>query len=251
MFKRLQGVLIGVLVGAVLTSGIVFAEEISKTINAVYMNVKLVVDGVQIEPKDANGNYVEPFIYNGTTYLPVRAVGTAFGKDVSWDGDTATVYVGGQVDKPAKEVALFEKPYIECKNANEFTFAKSGDNGKLNNYISARIAPGYRDDRKELENDRYSADNYVVYPLNGLAKKAKGTFMQASGGSSTVQFNFYNESGKLLYQSPIMNSATTPIDFEFDITNCINLKVECIATAEWNENTACTINNFAIVTTDY
>lgn len=251
MSKRLQGVLIGVLVGALLTSGIVFAEEISKTINAVYMNVKLVVDGVQIEPKDANGSYVEPFIYNGTTYLPVRAVGEAFGKDVSWDGDTATVYIGGKVDKPAKDITLFDKPYIECKNANDFSFGKSGDSGKLNNYITASIRPYAYDDKKELQNQRYSAENYVVYPLNGLAKKVKGTFMPATGETATVQFSFYNESGKLLYQSPIMNSATTPIDFEFDVANCIKLKVECSATGTSLSRIDCTINNLVIVTTDY
>ncbi len=33
----------------------------------------------------------EPFIYNGTTYLPVRAVGEAVGKEVAWDNDTKTV----------------------------------------------------------------------------------------------------------------------------------------------------------------
>ena len=33
----------------------------------------------------------EPFIYDGTTYLPVRAVGEAVGKTVGWDGKTNTV----------------------------------------------------------------------------------------------------------------------------------------------------------------
>ena len=37
---------------------------------------------------------VEPFIYNGTTYLPVRAVGDAIGKQVTWDGGSKTVYLG-------------------------------------------------------------------------------------------------------------------------------------------------------------
>lgn len=53
--------------------------------------VKIVLDGVILEPKDVNGNAVYPFIENGTTYLPVRAVGEAFGKDVQWDGDSRTV----------------------------------------------------------------------------------------------------------------------------------------------------------------
>ena len=56
MSKRLQGFFAGILMGVIITSGVVFAEDISKTINAVYMNVKLVVDGIQIEPKDANEN---------------------------------------------------------------------------------------------------------------------------------------------------------------------------------------------------
>jgi hypothetical protein len=56
-----------------------------KTISATYNNIKLYVDGTLITPKDAAGNVVNPFIYNGTTYLPVRAVGSALGKTVGWD----------------------------------------------------------------------------------------------------------------------------------------------------------------------
>ncbi|MGM9613405.1 MAG: copper amine oxidase N-terminal domain-containing protein [Butyricicoccus sp.] len=70
------------------------ASTIHKTVTIEYANIKLVVDGVTITPKDANGSTVEPFIYNGTTYLPVRAVGNAIGKQVTWDGNTKTVYLG-------------------------------------------------------------------------------------------------------------------------------------------------------------
>lgn len=70
------------------------AGKMYKNITVQYDNIKLVIDGVTITPKDANGSTVEPFIYNGTTYLPVRAVGNALGKQVSWDGNTKTVYLG-------------------------------------------------------------------------------------------------------------------------------------------------------------
>jgi len=63
-------------------------------IEALYSNINIYVDGVAVKPKDTIGNAVEPFIYNGTTYLPVRAVGSAFGKTVDWDGATQSVYVG-------------------------------------------------------------------------------------------------------------------------------------------------------------
>ena len=43
---------------------------------------------------DANGNPVFPVMYQGTTYLPVRAVSNMLGVDVDWDGDTRTVLLG-------------------------------------------------------------------------------------------------------------------------------------------------------------
>ncbi len=74
----------------------VYALVGEKTITASYNDVKIYIDQKLITPKDVNGNIVEPFIYNGTTYLPVRAVGEAFGKSVSWDKNTNTVYIGTQ-----------------------------------------------------------------------------------------------------------------------------------------------------------
>lgn len=66
----------------------------TQTIEVTYRDIKLVVDGVEATLKDGLGNSVEPFIYNGTTYLPVRAAGEALGKEVTWDGATSTVYIG-------------------------------------------------------------------------------------------------------------------------------------------------------------
>ena len=68
----------------------------------VYTGVNVYVDDVKIEPQDEHGNPVEVFSYNGTTYLPVRALSKAFGKPIQWDGKTLSVYVGKHSsDKPA------------------------------------------------------------------------------------------------------------------------------------------------------
>lgn len=67
-----------------------------------YNDIKICIDGNYITPKDAGGNVVEPFIINGTTYLPVRAVASALGKEVDWDGNTRTVFLG---EKPETAVA--------------------------------------------------------------------------------------------------------------------------------------------------
>jgi hypothetical protein len=59
-----------------------------------------------LEPKDANGNPVEAFMYNGTTYLPVRAISSAFDKSIVWDGETSGVYIGKHNgDTPATQPA--------------------------------------------------------------------------------------------------------------------------------------------------
>lgn len=59
-----------------------------KTATLNYNDIKITVDGKQVTPKDANGNTVEPFIIDGTTYLPVRGIASALGLDVSWDQAT-------------------------------------------------------------------------------------------------------------------------------------------------------------------
>ena len=73
------------------------ASNITKNIRVNYAGIKLNVNGAEVTPKDANGATVEPFIYNGTPYLPVRAVGTALGQQVSWDGNSKTVFIGSNL----------------------------------------------------------------------------------------------------------------------------------------------------------
>ena len=75
--KKKRRILAAVLCCALALVTVAYATNATKTIQAAYMNIKLVVDGVPITPKDSNGSTVEPFIYNGTTYLPVRAIGEA------------------------------------------------------------------------------------------------------------------------------------------------------------------------------
>lgn len=100
---------VGLLCAALLLGSAAAASNIiSKTIAVQYMDIKLVVDGVRVIPKDANGTVVEPFVYNGTTYLPVRAIGETLGKEVDWEGNTKTVYIG---KIPGKVAANYLEPY--------------------------------------------------------------------------------------------------------------------------------------------
>lgn len=96
MKNQFKGYFAGVLTTIVLFASIVGVSATQMTKNAVleYNNIKICIDGNYITPKDVNGNVVEPFTINGTTYLPVRAIASAFGKEVNWDGATSTVFLG-------------------------------------------------------------------------------------------------------------------------------------------------------------
>lgn len=94
MKKFISGMLAGILLCS--TATVALASSGSKSITAVYRDIKVSVNNTLASLTDANGNPVEPFIYNGTTYLPVRAVATALGQQVSWDAATSTVYIGNQ-----------------------------------------------------------------------------------------------------------------------------------------------------------
>jgi hypothetical protein len=54
----------------------------------------LLFNGIEKQLTDANGTPVYPFIYKGTTYLPLRAVCGLVEIPVRWDGDTNTIYLG-------------------------------------------------------------------------------------------------------------------------------------------------------------
>lgn len=67
-----------------------FAEFSSRTIT-VDTGVSVYNDNQLLTLKDAAGINLEPFVYNGTTYLPVRAIANTFGKAISNDGKTQVV----------------------------------------------------------------------------------------------------------------------------------------------------------------
>lgn len=97
MKKYVIGFTTGLLVGTMTVGA--FAATGSQNIRATYKDIKVAVNNTVVSLKDAQGRTVEPFVYNGTTYLPVRGVATALGQQVSWDASTNTVYVGEQPTK--------------------------------------------------------------------------------------------------------------------------------------------------------
>lgn len=116
----MRGFVLGVLLMALAVSApAALALTGKQSLDVVYNDIKLVVDGREVTPKDVNGNTVEPFSYKGTTYLPVRAAVNAITggtKNVEWEQSTATIYIG---DKPTDEIV--DMATLKAYSGSNFT----------------------------------------------------------------------------------------------------------------------------------
>lgn len=61
-------------------------------------SITVSLDGEIIDCKDANGNSIPPFIVDGTTYVPLRAIASALNLEIEWDNHTKTVFINGVAD---------------------------------------------------------------------------------------------------------------------------------------------------------
>jgi hypothetical protein len=98
---RLKGFTVGFIVAALLfgAAAMAFASVGTYPLTASFADIRIFVDNRQVDPRDVSGASVEPFIINGTTYLPVRAVAEALGMEVRWDNAAKSVHIIGTPSK--------------------------------------------------------------------------------------------------------------------------------------------------------
>lgn len=164
--NKLNKILTVVLILAILATGVTAAT--SRKADLYYRDIKITLDGQTITPKDANGAIVDPFIIDGTTYLPVRAVSEALGLNVSWDDATSTVVLqspgytppstptAGTVTQGMKNAVAKAQQYLKYSS-----FSRSG-------LISQLEFEGYS--TSEVE---YAVDNVGANWNEQAAKKAE------------------------------------------------------------------------------
>lgn len=89
--KRSVKTVIALAVTASALATTAFAANLGAKTIEVATGVDIYLDNTKLDPKDAQGNPVETMIYNGTTYLPVRAVSEALGNEIAWDDENKRV----------------------------------------------------------------------------------------------------------------------------------------------------------------
>ncbi|HIR85040.1 MAG TPA: hypothetical protein IAA56_06825 [Candidatus Galloscillospira excrementavium] len=103
MKKHRSRFLSGLLVVAMVAALAIPAAAEMVQLNAT-TGVTIYVDDQKVDPRNSQGDQVDALLTGGTTYLPIRALGDALGKDIGWDESTTTAYVSGyEADPKAAE----------------------------------------------------------------------------------------------------------------------------------------------------
>lgn len=135
----------------------VIAATTSKEATLNYRDIKITLDGQTVTTTDANGNIVEPFIIDGTTYLPVRAVSDALGLDVEWDGNTNTV----ALTTPGQGDTIGEGMYLVGKDIPAGTYLLTAvQEGRSAYYARLSNASGELD--AIIANDNFDTTAYIT-----------------------------------------------------------------------------------------
>ncbi|MDP4180707.1 MAG: stalk domain-containing protein [Bacillota bacterium] len=97
MLKQIKGFTIGFITCALIgVTSFAFAQSADINISSILSGtIKMKLNGTDFTPKESDGSFVKPIIYNGRTYLPVRCLGEALNIPIEWEDATKTVHIGG------------------------------------------------------------------------------------------------------------------------------------------------------------
>lgn len=136
---RIKRIAVAVICMLAFSASAAMASNVARTITVYYQDIKMYVDGMRVNTS------AEPFIYNGTTYLPVRAAGEALGENVYWDGSTRSIYIG---ERPGAVQYLMEVCPPYQGEGHEY-YANEGDsflmagNKYSNGFVGSCVANDY------------------------------------------------------------------------------------------------------------
>jgi len=210
MKSKIKGFVFGMIIGLTFAATLVFASSGLITKQLSYDNIKIELDGKEIVPKDANGNYVEPFTIDGTTYLPVRAVSGALGLNVDWDDKTNTVLLSTKKSEPSSPVVSDEQAVKAVKDyvdANRDAVLETYKSDQYKIQIEAKgtsvVYKYFYSDIDNLSDEQINelANNFKSQfdSLNDVMDSTLELMKKEEPAVSSIIYEFYTISGKLIY----------------------------------------------------
>ncbi len=163
---------------------------------------------------DANGKQVFTIMYEGTTYVPVRAVSNIFGVPVDWDGETQTVLLG-ENDEWRKLTAEDFSRYT-AENFYEGIFDVTVDGKKYETGIKA-----------ESTSKMYIANPSVYLELDNKCSELQFKVVnEYRGGSEEKDLKVVvtdRDSKKIIAEKSFTTNSS--VDVTVDVSEYNNLKI--------------------------
>jgi hypothetical protein len=225
MIHKLKYILSGIIIGALLSGTVAYAAGTQITVH--FLPLKFFFDGFErLAPEDQQG-----FIYNGTTYVPLRFVSEALGKKVGYQAKTQSIYVGKQ---PEGSFTYMSKMKTHTVSSSYLPGAVE----KLDSYFETNTGEKYLNTylvgywEKYDRYYRYEGKTFE-YLLNGQYKKFEALLAPEARYSKDSKQNdigylkVYGDNDELLYYSgPVASDITTPVKVEVDLTGVLRAKIE-------------------------
>lgn len=121
--------ILGFISGAILFGAAgTFAADVWQSINVLPNTIKVIVDGKEVQ--------ADNFLYNDTTYLPIRAVSEALKMNVQYDNVTSTAIISN-ADTPAPTTAptsttdLSPLPEVEIETVDGEKYVRKSNIEKM------------------------------------------------------------------------------------------------------------------------
>ncbi|ASA24076.1 NPCBM/NEW2 domain-containing protein [Paenibacillus donghaensis] len=214
MKEKAKGLVIGVILGTMLTGTTVFAGTNTK-LSVVLENVKYMFNGVH---KQA----AQSIIYNGQLYAPVKNIANGLNESFTYDGKSKTAWIG---KKEGTFTYLDEASYARMDGNKNIHFKKWKNPSDLRFKIADQQ---YLHGIGSILSNSFYSDNKssVDYNLNWKHKKLTGfigvdDYTKDSDNSGTI---IIKGDGQELYRKDGMRGGDVPIEISVDLSGVLKLK---------------------------
>lgn len=162
-------------------------------------DVTIVIDGEKSVFYNVSGRQVHPVLYNGTTYLPVRAIGELMGMNVDWNGRTKTVTIAGERTTPPTRGTPDTAPSaadIQASLRDDFTVVVNGYKRTFRDVTGRTVYPLL-----------YQGSNYL--PVRAIGE-LMGKDVGWDGATNTVTLTGGGEDDDLVTDADSFSGNTNP-----------------------------------------
>jgi hypothetical protein len=220
----LKGFMIGFMCCALFSATAVYAAD-SSQIQVYFHDLKYRIDGVSKKPLVNRG-----FIYNGTAYVPLRFISEALGKEVSWDGDNDTIWIG---KKEGSLIELSAMDYARIDGAAQHDYlvfdkwnGVAGDHPYGSGFTIAGFS--YSHGLGIYIGEQSEGWGSIDYNIKGNYKRIMGTigiddYYRNSNAEGIV--HIYGD-GKEIYTSPNLKGGDVPLRIDVNTAGVLKLRIK-------------------------